>query len=334
MDILSIFTTGLFAGGLTCLAVQGGLLASSIAQLEEDKLKNELEQTGHVVSIFSFLVSRLLAYTLLGLVLGAVGAIFQISLEGRAILQVTVSIFMIGTALNLLQVHPLFRYFILQPPKFLTRIVKNQSRSKSVFGPALLGAFTVFIPCGATQAMMAYAMTTGSAFTGGVTMFAFILGTSPLFFLLGYAARKIGERLTSSFNKIAAMAIILIAMYNINGALALLGSDIILGSTKSFSQETSVSSEVVSDVTIYLTGAGYTTKPKAVTVKSGSTVKLKLVNQDGAGCVQAFTIPKLGVQKTIPVGSSDEITIEIPQMTGQLAFMCSMGMFRGAINVI
>ena len=158
MDIISIFITGLFAGGLTCLAVQGGLLATSVAQQEENKLEEEARRFGHLLPIVSFLAARLIAYTLLGLLLGSLGSVFQLSLSARIFLQFAAVVFMVGTALNLLQVHPVFRYFVIQPPKFLTRLVRNQSKSKAVFGPALLGAMTVLIPCGATQAMMAYAI--------------------------------------------------------------------------------------------------------------------------------------------------------------------------------
>ncbi len=133
-----------------------------------------------------FLVAKLIAYVILGLLLGWFGSLFQLSLQVRVIMQFAVAFFMIGTALNLLNVHPIFRYFALQPPKFLTRLVRKQSKSQDLFAPALLGAFTVFIPCGTTQAMMALAIASGSAFAGAAILFAFILGTSPVFFLLGY----------------------------------------------------------------------------------------------------------------------------------------------------
>ena len=76
MEITSIFITGLFAGGLTCLAVQGGLLASSIAQQEENKLEGEAKRFGHLLPIVSFLVTRLVAYTILGFFLGSIGTVF------------------------------------------------------------------------------------------------------------------------------------------------------------------------------------------------------------------------------------------------------------------
>lgn len=346
MNITTIFITGLFAGGLTCLAVQGGLLVSSIARQEEESLADEAKQTNHIIPLISFLVTRLIAYTILGIILGLLGSVAQLSLSMRIFLQFAVGIFMVGTALNLLDVHPIFRYFVIQPPKFLTRIVRNQSKSKTVFGPALLGATTVLIPCGATQAMMAYAVTTGSPLGGAITMFTFILGTSPLFFLMGYLAKKIGSSLSFGFNKLAAGAIILVAFYNINGALALSGNGFTLGNvltnitcTISFCDSNRVAgattdSNIVKEATIFITQNGYQTQPETVNVRAGSKVKFNIVNQGGGGCIQAFTIPKLNIQRVISIGNSDSVEFTAPGEPGPLAFMCSMGMFRGSINVI
>lgn len=345
MDIITIFVTGLFAGGLTCLAVQGGLLATSVAQQEENKLEVEAKRFGHLIPIVSFLVTRLLAYTILGLLLGSLGSVFQLSLSTRVFLQFAAVIFMVGTALNLLQVHPIFRYFIIQPPKFLTRVVRNQSKSKAVFGPAILGATTVLIPCGATQAMMAYAISTGSPLSGATTMFVFMLGTSPLFFLLGYVARKLGTSLSGTFNKVAAGAIILVALYNANGAVALTGStftvETIFTSINCMARScdsrvagATTSTKTVQEATIFITQDGYHTDPSVVNVKAGSPVKFTIVNQDGGGCAQSLTVPKLGLQRVVPIGRSDTLEFTAPTTSGPLAFMCSMGMFRGSINVI
>lgn len=343
MNYWSIFITGLFAGGLTCLAVQGGLLASSIAQQRQNALEDNAQKTDEFIPVLAFLTTRLIAYTTLGALLGLLGSVTQLSLQFRAILQFLVALFMIGTALNLLQIHPIFRYFILQPPKSLARLVRNQSKSKNVFGPALLGFLTVLIPCGATQAMMAYAITTGNPLSGAVTMGIFILGTSPLFFLLGYAANRLGTIFQSGFNKLAAIAIILIAMYNINGAIALSGSSFTfeniltsINCTISFCSpsDAALGSEAVNEATVYITQSGYKLKPGIVTLKAGSEVKINLINQSAGGCIQEFTIPKLGIQKTVTMGNAQTITFTVPNTKGPLPFMCSMGMYRGVFNVI
>ena len=52
MNLWTVFLTGLFTGGLTCLAVQGGLLASTIAQREEEKFKNKAIVEMQCLSLF------------------------------------------------------------------------------------------------------------------------------------------------------------------------------------------------------------------------------------------------------------------------------------------
>ena len=76
MNLWAIFLTGLFAGALTCLAVQGGLLATSIAQRHEDKLKDDTKKNGNALPILSFLIAKLIAYTILGFLLGWFGSSF------------------------------------------------------------------------------------------------------------------------------------------------------------------------------------------------------------------------------------------------------------------
>jgi len=340
MNLWGVFLTGLFAGGLTCLAVQGGLLASTIAQREEDKLKSGLNASGNAFPILTFLTSKLVAYTILGFLLGSLGSVIQLSLSTRIILQFAVVVFMAGTALNILNVHPIFRYFVIQPPRFLTRLVRNQAKSKDFFAPAMLGAFTVFIPCGTTQAMMALALATGNPVLGAAIMFVFTLGTSPIFFTLGYLATRLGDALHEKFMKAAAFAIILLAIFNLNNTLALSGSSFTLDKiynniycTLFFCKPVlAVAGSAVSSATITIESTNYT--PNNLTVKSGSQVTLNLVNRSGGGCTQAFTIPALGIQKIVPLGRSDVISFTAPNQPTQLAFMCGMGMYRGVINVI
>lgn len=344
MDLLPIFLTGLFTGGLTCLAVQGGLLASTIAQRHEEKLKEETKQTGNALPILSFLGAKLLAYTILGFLLGMLGSVVQLSLTAKIIMQVAVVIFMIGTAFNLLQVHPIFRYFVVQPPRFLTRLVRKESKSKSLFAPAIVGAFTVFIPCGTTQAMMALAIASGSPLAGAAILFAFVLGTSPLFFILGYFATKLGDAFQKTFTRVAAYSLILLALYNLTGALALTGHTFSLDRimkglycTVAFCEGESPSTAIVNTPsdkpTITLTKNGY--EPSNITVKAGSQVSLTLTNKDARGCIQAFTLPKYNIEKIIPLGTSETVIFTAPKESGtKIAFMCSMGMYTGTINIL
>lgn len=326
-NLFVIFFTGLITGGLSCLAVQGGLLASTISQREQERLQEGVKH-GNAKPILAFILAKLAAYTLLGLLLGWFGSIFTLSVRAQAFLLGAVALFMIGTALNLLQVHPFFRRFALQPPKFLTRLVRNQTKSKDLFAPAILGAFTVFIPCGTTQAMMALAIASGSPWYGAAILFSFVLGTAPLFFLLGYFATQLGDAYQRRFFKVAGVAILLLAIYSLRGALVLSGVDI---SANTPTQETA-SLLPQSELTIAIQPSGYT--PKNLTVKAGSLVTLNLTNANAYSCAQAFTIPKLGIQKTVAPGQSAVIHFVAPTTPGKLTFACSMGMYTGTITVI
>lgn len=324
----TIFLTGLVTGGLSCLAVQGGLLAATLAQREEESYLSSAQQTGHAVPILSFLGAKLIAYTVLGLLLGWFGSLFQISLATQIVMQMLIALFMIGTALNILNVHPFFRYFVIQPPRWLTKRVRSASKSNNVYAPAVMGALTVFIPCGTTQAMMALAIGAGNPIAGALIMFAFVLGTSPLFFILGLYASKLGQTMHDVFMKVAAGTLIILALYNIQNTLALSGTSLTTPTTT----KTPSAQKPVSEATITFLQTEYT--PSMITVEAGKPVTLNLVNTSGNGCIQAFTIPKLGIQKVVSVGSQDVIQFTAPSQPQQMEFMCSMGMYRGVIDVI
>jgi sulfite exporter TauE/SafE len=361
LNLLGIFITGLLAGGISCMAVQGGLLATTLAgqasfssSLRRQRLVSKTIDPGNhlderldrsgILSIVSFLLTRLLAYTVLGVILGWLGEMLQLSLQVQVGLMILVGIFMLGTALNMLQVHPVFRYFVIQPPHFLMRFVRKRSKSTEVFAPAVLGAFTVLIPCGVTQAMMALAVATASPLLGGLVMFVFILGTSPLFFVLGYLTVRLSEAMRILFTKFAAAVIILLAVYTLNNAVALTGSfwtlqHIIYDSycVVSFCEDSHVfmgNSRMmpVAQETIIFGENGYT--PKKFAVRAGSEVTLHLQNQGAGGCVQSFTIPSLNIQKVVPWGNSATVTFTAPKEIGRISFMCNAGLYAGEIEVI
>jgi len=324
-NLLTIFLTGLLTGGLTCLAVQGGLLATAIAQRHEG---DQEVKPNKALPITAFVIAKLIAYTVVGFILGWLGSFFNLSFTVRVILQILIAIFMIGTALSLLDVHPFFRYFIIQPPRFLTKIVRNKSKSADIFTPALLGLMTIFIPCGTTQAMMALAISTGNAWSGALIMFAFILGTIPLFFILGYSANSLSAKWQKNFYRVAAVLIIGLSLFSINGAISLSGATW-LPDKKNVSN---ISQPSQKEITILITNNGY--YPNNLDIKAGEEITLTIKNENAYSCAQAFTIPKFGIEKVVAPGTEEVIKFTAPEDLGKLAFTCSMGMYRGVFNVV
>lgn len=337
-DLVTIFTTGLLAGGLSCVAVQGGLLTATLAQAEEERIKNQVKGSSIIAPILSFLLAKLAAYTIVGFFLGWLGSFFAFSPQARVILQLLVVVFMVGTALQLLNVHPVFRYFLIQPPRFISRLIRKQSKRNDMFAPVILGALTVLIPCGTTQAMMALAVASGNPVNGALILFIFTLGTSPVFFLAGYAVMKVGEILKARFMKIAAYAILILALFNLDTALALTGTQWTLRNTLnnlfcvvSYCDSIQAYSPVTEQA-IRITSTGYS--PNVFAVSVGSQVTLRLYNEGAVGCTQAFTMPALNIQKIVAPNKDETITFQAPDKPGRISFMCSMGMYPGTILVL
>ncbi len=316
--------TGLTTGGLSCFAVQGGLLTSALAQEGTGDTKYLKEK-----SIGMFLIAKLIAYTALGSILGALGSAIVISPIFQGWLQIFVGFYMLATAGRLLDIHPVFRYFVIQPPKAFLRLARRGSQAQTFFAPALLGFLTILLPCGITQAMMLLAVSSGSAYIGASIMFFFVLGTSPVFFLIGLAATSLLKN--KAFAVVAAVFILILGLLSINSGQILRGSvhtlqnywKVIVNST-----ETAKTGNVVN---ITVRSNGY--ESDVNTLKLGVPVKLNLITNGVGGCARAFTIPALNISKVLPVTGTTTLEFT-PVRTGLLTYTCSMGMYSGSFNVV
>lgn len=337
-----IFLTGLTVGGLTCLAVQGGLLASVIAEREEEGSMGRGTAKHAMYATGAFLISKYIAYIALGFLLGAFGGALNIGGRVQTLMQLAAGLYMIAVALNLLNIHPIFRYVIIQPPRFLTRLVRNQSKSKDLFAPGLLGAMTIFIPCGTTIAMEALAISSANAFLGASIMAVFILGTMPLFFGIGFVTSILGEAFKSKFLKLAAIAVIYLGVNSINGSLVALNSPITIQSLAENFPSISIGADSINNdrdsevsttqnAQIDVTSGGYT--PNYIRVKKDLPVNLTLKNKDAYSCASAFRIPSLGISRNLSVNDTQIVTFT-PTKVGKIKFNCSMGMYRGVIEVV
>lgn len=357
------FITGLTTGGLSCLAVQGGLLATSLAQqIESDlgkamPLRSRPRPAAKIVRqpagagaqtalpIALFLLAKLAAYTLLGALLGQLGSYLTLSPLWRAILMIVIGVFMIGNALRMLNVHPFFRIFNLEPPKFVTRFIRRTAKGAQPGSaakpdwvtPTFLGFLTVLIPCGVTQAMMATALGSGSALQGATLMFAFTLGTSPVFFAVAYLATRLGAKLERFFMTFVALAVLILGLVTLNSGLNLAGSPLSFNNlTRSLSAPAEGAPAALPSGTaaagvirLLVQNDGYS--PQALHAPAEQALTLELVTQNTVSCARDFVIPALDVYELLPTNGPRAVQIP-PQARGStLAFTCSMGMYTGQI---
>ena len=179
---------------------------------------------------------------------------------------------------------------------------------------------------------------------GALIMFFFVLGTSPVFGIVGVAAAKLSETFKDNFMKIAAAILIFLGLSSLNGVLIVLDSPITFGSITRpisyfFSEErfaSSASSDVAvingkQQVFINVLSNGYS--PNYVRVKVGVPVELTLQTKDTYSCASFFLFKEFNINLQLSANDTQSVVFT-PTKKGSFPFSCSMGMYSGIMEVI
>ncbi|MBB5161743.1 sulfite exporter TauE/SafE family protein [Mycobacterium sp. AZCC_0083] len=361
MNLVAVLLTGLFAGGVSCAAVQGGLLAglitrqhafregagrgrtvvasqqnSTTAEPAEDKPAWWGSRLGDdLAPVVGFLAGKLAAYTLLGALLGALGGVVQLSPGVRTWLQIGAGLLIITFGLAQLGV-PGFRRIVVEPPASWTRLVRTRTRSHAALAPALLGVATVLLPCGVTLSVEALALASGSPWRGAAIMSVFVLGTSPMFAILGYAARKAATVWRGRLAAATGVAVVAMGLFTLNGGLELAGSPLAASRILETMSGTPAAADttVVSvtggkqEVVVMASSGGYS--PRNAEIKAGIPTTLVVRSADATGCVRSFAIG--GAETVLPESGDTRIDLGTPT-AGTLRYACGMGMYTGIITI-
>lgn len=211
------FTIGVIASLSTCMAVVGGLLLSMSATFakEGDKVKPQiLFHSGRIISFF-----------VLGGVIGVLGAAFTLNTTATFALSVIIGLVMLIMGINLLDTFHFAKRFQPSMPKFVSRHALGISKFNHTLTPFLVGIATFFLPCGFTQSMQIYTLTTGNFLNGGLTMLAFALGTLPVLSLISFSSFSIQKSSKSGiFFKSAGLIVIMFALFNLINSLVVVGA--------------------------------------------------------------------------------------------------------------
>ncbi|XVV06678.1 sulfite exporter TauE/SafE family protein [Actinosynnema sp. CA-248983] len=366
MNLAAVLVTGLFAGGVSCAAVQGGLLTGLITRQKAavaeppNRAQGASRPRGTTKShrskqavvapprswraqlgddlapVGGFLAGKLVSHTLLGALLGALGSVAELSVGARTWLQIVAGVLIIVFGLAQLGV-PGFRGIVIEPPISWMKLVRNRARSQAALAPALLGVATVLIPCGVTLSVEALALTSGSAVTGAATMAVFVLGTGPLFAILGYAARKAATAWRGRLAAVTGLTVLVMGLYTLNGGLELAGSPLAasrIAQAFEFSAPPAVTTGttvVDGHQTVVISAHTGSYSPENVEVKSGLPTTLVVKSVGAQGCVRSFVIGD--EEKILPVNGETRIDLGVLQ-PGRLDYACGMGMYTGVITVV
>jgi sulfite exporter TauE/SafE/copper chaperone CopZ/plastocyanin domain-containing protein len=284
---------------------------------------------------------RVASYTAVGAAVGALGSAVSLSGAFRGAVQLVAGAFMALMGINMLGLFPKLRRFAPRMPRALARRVDaGQASSKSPFRVGLLNGL---MPCGPLQAMQLYALGTGSAARGALSMLLFSLGTVPLMFGLGAlsSALTAGGRaltrtaMTAGAVLVAALGLTMFAQgWSLSGfaSLADAAAGLFAGSRSAAPAGDAAYS--IEDNVQLVSSALLPGKYPAITVRAGLPVRWTIDAPEGSinGCNNRMIIGEYGVEHRFAPGRN--VVEFTPKKPGKVRYSCWMGMIRGTITVL
>ncbi len=218
-----VLLIGLVASVSSCIAVTGGLLVAVAAKYNEATGSRPGVQ--RLKPLIYFNAGRIISYTLLGGVVGALGSALTLSAHSNGILTLVASAIMIVLGLQMLKLFPGLGRLIPTMPKVFGHKIHDLAARETKGGAFLLGATTFFLPCGFTQALQLYVLAKGSFTVGALTMLAFAVGTLPALLSLSAITSFARGAFQKYFLRVAGAAVVVLGLVNIQYGFVLTGSD-------------------------------------------------------------------------------------------------------------
>ena len=315
MTLGALFLVGLLTS-LHCVAMCGGInLAQSAASAQSGMRIHS--------SNMQYNTGRLISYTLMGGIVGALGSVLRISAAVQAAIQIIAAAFMVLMALNLLDLGVLRGVLPTLPGGLRTKLI-GKARNSSLW----IGLLNGLMPCGPLQAMQLYALSTGSWYMGALSMACFCLGTIPLMMGFGLASSKLNQRFARPMCIASGVLLLVMGMAMLTRGLSLSGVQLRLPAQK-ITSDAAVTESNIQMVHSELEWRGY----PDITVKAGLPVRWVIHAAEGriTGCNNEMVIPALNLR--VPLQEGDNVIEFTAAEPGVIPYTCWMGMLRGSITV-
>ena len=212
-SLASAFILGLFST-VHCMGMCGGIIGALSLSLPDSIRQQRLP---HVLFISLYNLGRILSYSFAGLVVGYIGAeaaAYTDMSGGPSVLRYTGVVLMIAIGLYLAGWLPqLSKVERIGAPvwKLLEPIGRRLVPVTTMPKALLYGLVWGWLPCGMVYFVLVWALTSGSATQGALTMAAFGLGTLPSLLTAGLAMSSL-KRFTQTKMVRQVVGILVIAM--------------------------------------------------------------------------------------------------------------------------
>ena len=322
-----LFSVGVLTS-IHCVGMCGGIMLSQSIN------KDSKSKFDSIKPALLYNAGRVLAYTVIGGIVGALGSVLSLSLPAKAGLQIFAGVFMIIMGLNM-SGYSLFRKFNIKLPWSACSVKKKPKT------PFLIGVLNGLMPCGPLQTMQLYALGTGSAFNGAVSMLIFSLGTIPLMLTFGALSGLITKGYTKTLLKFSGILVVVLGIVMGSRGLALAGVNVpstssltaSLSGNKTLTSAAPASKPTIENgvqiIRMTADGEGYT--PNGLYIQKNMPVKWIIDGKALNSCNGQIIVPSLNIQKTLQPG---ENIIEFTPKDEDINFSCGMGMIRGIFKVV
>ncbi|MDR1833828.1 MAG: sulfite exporter TauE/SafE family protein [Propionibacteriaceae bacterium] len=330
-NLVFVLLLGVAASLSTCMALVGGIvmsLSASYGKRHPDAAGRRLLRPQ-----LMFNAGRVIGFALLGAGIGAIGGVFSLSGRWLAIAMLAAALVMGWLGLRLTGVSPRLSAYSLTLPPSLTARLGPGGGYRDV-NALLLGTASFFLPCGFTQAVQVYALSTGSWLQAGLVMGLFAIGTTPGLLGVGVLpALAKGARAERIFH-FTGVAVLAFAVVNAMGAVNVLrpaGFEPPAAVSAPAGRSANVSDEGGAQV-VRTVVSGYGYEPGAAVVYAGEPVKW-LLDVQALGCASVVDGSSLGLgTASLAAGENTlEFTLGEP---GTYRYSCAMGMYQGTFTAI
>jgi sulfite exporter TauE/SafE len=326
---------GLAAGVSTCMALVGGLVLALTASFQA---MTSSPRTGVAAlrPAVVFLAGRVIGYGTLGALLGAIGATFTLPPMVTGVLMVLVAVVMTVLGVRLTGLSPRIAGWSPTLPSGLGRALGMGRAREGAYSDtraALLGAGSFFLPCGFTQAVQVFALSTGSPAFGGALLATFALGTVPGLLALAGLPVLVPSGARPTLLRVVGVAVLGFAFVNVRGGLELSGIDLPSlagGAGSGVTPSSTLTADGHQLLTTYQDADGYS--PANVAIYADVPTTWTIQSSTVTSCAATMVIPAWNTGAQLQLGGNE---LQLPALPpGVIHYTCAMGMYSGTITIV
>jgi sulfite exporter TauE/SafE len=339
--VASSFALGL-ATSVHCISMCGPMVVTYAVRCGDDA-----GWRGKVAPNITYQGAKIVSYTAVGVVLGAIGAVFNFD-SIRPWVIVAAGLFMVVLGLGMTGHAPWAARLTPRPPKALvTALTRLRRKAKadataeesSLAVPAAFGLLTGLMPCAPLQAAQLVAASSGNAVAGGLTMMAFGVGTAPLMLAFGTTSSLVPKAWKERLHVALAAVVIISGLVFLNRAALLTGFPLNTRTIVGVFSEQSVAQPMPDyarapdgtvEVPLVIQSIEYF--PASIIVPSDQPARLIVDRREDDYCSDRLVIPRMGVDVALAPNGTTVVVLP-PCEPGTYPMTCGMGMMSGEIIV-